>query len=190
MSLFFDILLPACPGIDKDDYLKGVTSNHVVPHNQRMLLRQSRMLLWNCLHDKQFSIKNITIKSAKHLYMNNERFDNRMQIFHTYSDYMSLRNTFLNFKTGQQNQFELSASLSHVECLPSTPAASLMLINSICEKSCIKYDTNAFIFNSQLNSSRIDIGENCYLTDLKIVSFRFFERILKYKYIFCYTLIE
>ena len=173
LSLFFDILLPACPGIDKDDYLRGVTSNHFVPHNQRMLLKQSRMLLWNCLHDKQFSIRNITIQSAKHLYMNNERFDNRLQIFDAYSDYMCMRNTFLDFKKGQHNQLELSSSLSHVEFVPSTPAASLMLINSICEKSCLKFDTNTFILNSQLNSSRIDIGKNCYLTDLTIVSFQF-----------------
>ena len=86
MSLFFDIILPCCDGISKDDYLNGsFKTNNIVPLNQMVLLKQARLALWNSLHD--FKIRNVPVNNFKYYYLDNQTLESRAKIF---SDHESL----------------------------------------------------------------------------------------------------
>lgn len=171
MSIFFDILLACCDGIEKSEYLEGsFKTNHKVPANQVSLLRQGRLALWNNM--RGFKIHNITVsEDTKHIYMDNETFEHRKTLL---DEYRIIFNKSNKFKIQDQthavnslNSLIINSDLIH--CSESSKSNSF-LFNSILENSELKFENNVDILNCNFKSSKIKIEQNSYLSDLNLVS--------------------
>lgn len=157
MSLFFDILLAACNGIQKENYLQGSFKSNHAANNQQSIIRQSRSILWNSFHSNSVSISNITIKDGKFFYMNNDSFQHRRDIFQSF------------FKNNKQTPTKVA---SLIDTLRGTENSSVVCVNSFADKQCeLEIADNVNILNCSFKSCEIVIGENCHLSDLILVSY-------------------
>ena len=174
--MFFDILLAGCKGINKESYLNGsFKSNHCVPSNQKEILRQARLTLWNNLQNSSFHIKNITVsQNAKHIYMDNEIFEHRKNIFYEFEHFKNVNYSFQEFDVKEDGELLLnSLKTSSKLSLNKIESSSVMIINSILENSDLSFERNGLILNSQLIRCKMNIGENCYISDVLWVSLIF-----------------
>ena len=151
LSLFFDILLAACNGITKENYLQGSFKSNNTANNQQSIIRQARSILWNAFHSNSFTISNITVKDAKFFYMNNETFQHRKDIFQSLLDD---KNPLANLSSLQTNN------------------SLVVSVNSFANKQChLEIADNVNILNCNFESCEIAIGENCHLSDLVLVTY-------------------
>lgn len=174
LSIFFDILLAGCAGINKDAYLNGYfKTNHRVEKNQIALLRHARSILYNQM--RSFQIYNITVPSlqkylVKHVYMNNSTLQHRVTLFNDYQDFLAINNSFLDLETlsglkALNVHVKDSELLQHGE---STLSNDSFMVNSIAKYSSVQFGANVKIVNCILNQSKLVIGENSFVNDLEL----------------------
>lgn len=155
--MFFDILLAACNGIQKENYLQGSFKSNHAAHNQQSIIRQSRSILWSTFHSNSVSISNITIKDGKFFYMNNDSFQHRRDIFQSF------------FNNNKQTSTKVA---SLIDTLRERESSSVVCVNSFADKQCeLEIADNVNILNCSFKSCEIVIGENCHLSDLILVSY-------------------
>jgi hypothetical protein len=169
LSLFFDILLACCKDIDKDEYFNGsFKSNHSCRSNIKSILKSARITLWNSLHDK-FQIKNITLSDkCKSIYMNNETFEHRKQIFDNHEQFLSIQANCLQLKAGQNRELTLS-SLIDSSLFNNNENSKTIVVNSFIKETNIITDSN-LIINCQIDSSEIELGQNTVISDINWVN--------------------
>ncbi len=147
LSLFFDILLPCCADIGRDTYLAGLFKTNVqAPSNQTEMISKSRLLLWNSL--RPFRITNKCFdKSIRYNYLHDHTVQHRHGLF---------------AKTN--NSFYLAIG-------PADQTADVVLTNTILNgniKCQIKQGT--VLVNCELDVNHLEIGSDCFISDVKWVS--------------------
>ena len=170
MSLFFDILLATCSGIERDEYLSGAfKTNHAVSRNQASVLRQARATLWHAL--RSFRIDNVTVDaSTLCTYMDNETFAHRRQLFADYTRFASLNSTLV------ANKSNSTAGATILNCMLSSSdnveaGAGSFIVNTVVENTRLKVGPGAHVLNSHLSScGSVDIGANTVISDLVLVA--------------------
>lgn len=165
MSLFFDILLACCAEIDKEKYLSGsFKSNHPCKANQKSILKSARTTLWNSLHNK-FTIKNVTVsRKCKSIYMNNQTFEHRRNIFNQFEEYLVIHESFLKPNKGPNNELTLNSSINSTNL--KTADNKTIIINSIVKDSNLNCSFANLILNSRIESSDIELGHNSVINDV------------------------
>lgn len=168
LSIFFDILLSCCPGITREQYLNGsFKTNHSVAVNQLAILRQARSTLWQAMHGLEL-IHVVTVsKEVKHIYMDNETFAHRRLLFD--ENMAGLANVSQNMFKPYQNS-ETSKHLNISMTKNSVLNGHGIVVNSSLDTSTLLLDKNVIVVDSRFRSSKLSIGENTYLSDLKLVS--------------------
>lgn len=166
--MFLDILLSACSGIEKEVYLQGsFNTNHVVNPHQKTILRQARLALWEAMHSNT-PIKNITIKNSEYLYLANESFDHRLQIFK--NDFPSRKDLPVYFELTHQHMWKVNSFISFQESSGDKKQAnSVRFVNTILTNTNLQIDDNVNILNCQFEDCDVNIGKNCHLTDINMV---------------------
>ncbi|CAF0975030.1 unnamed protein product [Brachionus calyciflorus] len=162
LSLFFDILLACCGGIDKEQYLNGqFKTNLPAFSNRAAVLKQCRLTLWNNLH--HFKIHNITVsRHVKHVYMDNETFLHRKLILDSIGSYFEE-----NSKIKKPIQKMLHCLIEDSKINSNDNPT---LINCFITKCNLNIENDVYILNCDFKSSKISIGSNTCITDLKMVN--------------------
>ena len=154
LSLFFDLLLPCCTDVQKEDFVKGLfSSNHSYNLNQTELISKSRITLWNSL--RSFKVNLMFLReTTKYIYYDGEKIDQRKCLFVE----LSLLNNFDKGFFIDETNFQFKKE------------SNSTIFNSIfIENSQVKVNKNVIILNSQFsNNNSLDIGENCFLNDLTL----------------------
>ena len=181
LSIFFDILLACCDGINLDEYLSGsFKTNHNVPSNQLALLRQARSTLWTNM--QEFQIHNATVSSSViHAYMDNETLAHRQVLFNNYKEFLNIdqgRNfheaeTHFSMHTLNSLVNDSSLICASLDSLVSNEgfeSHNNFMINSILKDTLLKFERNVTFVNCRFNSSKVRVGENTFINDLELNS--------------------
>jgi len=167
LSLFFDIILPCCRGITKEEYLNGsFKTNNFVPFNKIALLKQARVALWSSLN--RFKVTNLTVYNFKYFYLDNHTIENRKKLV---NDFELLFNEYIRFRefdTSQPGIRTLNSLITNSKIVSAENSMSRM-INTLVEDSEIKIQNCALFFNCHFKNCRIEVGENTILNDVLLV---------------------
>lgn len=143
-------------------------TNHNVPSNQKEILRQARITLWDSM--QKYNIRNITIQSSNvmHVYMNSESSEHRKEIFLNLGRFQDINNKICNYEINNNIKC-LNTLIEHSNILNNQE--NNILVNTYAANSDLKFTGHeSVLLNSYFDSCKVEIGSNCYLTDLKWVN--------------------
>ena len=153
LSLFFDLLLPCCKDVKKDDFVEGLFSSNLFYNlNQKELISKSRITLWNSL--KSFKVNLMMFsEETKYIYYDCDSIDQRKLLFAELAQLKNFENDFQILETN----------------IESENGKSIIFNSVLKDNLTVKIGNDVVIMNSEFNNNNnLVIGNNCFLNDLTI----------------------